>query len=106
MRFEDMNEEQIERARKCTTPEERMNFIREESIDLSVEQLEMISGGRPIWSGIGTHKGQIATDKSLYNHCDHDFVFTGVTKPGVIFGNIWPDKEKRCTKCGQTIWVS
>lgn len=34
----------------------------------------------------------------------HKWVFTGRTRPGTIFGNLWPDYEKRCEYCHETRW--
>ena len=44
MKFEELSPEQIERAKKCESPEERMAFIAEEGIELTDEQMEGISG--------------------------------------------------------------
>ena len=37
MRLEDMTPEMVEKAKGCETPEERMAFIRENGIELTVE---------------------------------------------------------------------
>ena len=44
MKFEDLTPEQMERAKKYESPEERMAFIAEEGIELTDEQMEGISG--------------------------------------------------------------
>ena len=45
MEFDDLTEEQMERARECKTPEDLVKLAEEEDLDLSDEQLEAISGG-------------------------------------------------------------
>lgn len=96
MKFEGMTPEQIEQAKKCETPEERKAFIEAESIELTDEQLEGIAAG-----GRKKNYGVNACPKGG----NHNWVETGNTRPGKVFGNIWPDKEKRCTRCGETIWA-
>ena len=31
---------------------------------------------------------------------------TGNKKPGQFFGDLWPDVERRCAFCGETMWFS
>lgn len=95
MKFEDMTAGQIEHAKKCETPEERKAFIEAESIELTDEQLEGIAGG----------VSKSHSKDRCPNGGDHNWAETGNTRPGKIFGDIWPDKEERCTRCGKTIWV-
>ena len=46
-----------------------------------------------------------APGKYPANDCkNHNCVRTGRTRPGSIFGDWWPDKEMRCTYCGDTYW--
>ena len=40
-----LTEEQIAKAKECQSPEELLNFAKEEGIELSEEQLEAVSGG-------------------------------------------------------------
>ena len=49
MRIENMTPEQIEQAKKCETPEERLAFVKENGIELTDEQLDAMSGGE-LWS--------------------------------------------------------
>ena len=35
----------------------------------------------------------------------HQWKKTGATRPGKIFGDLWPDVEIRCQKCGKTEWA-
>ena len=43
--LKDLTEEQIAKAKECQSPEELLNFAKEEGIELSEEQLEAVSGG-------------------------------------------------------------
>ena len=98
MRFEDLTPEQIEKAKKCETREERMAFIKENGIELTDEQLESVAGGRfelP-W--------ELACQENP-NGKDHVWVRTGRTKPGDIFGDLWRSKEEQCQYCRETRWV-
>lgn len=95
IKFEDMTAEQIEHAKKCETLEERKAFIEAESIELTDQQLEGIAGGK---------RTPHDTDNCPKGG-NHYWVETGNTRPGKVFGNVWPDKEKRCTRCGETIWA-
>ena len=36
----------------------------------------------------------------------HQWKKTGNTRPGSIFGDLWPDVELRCQKCGKIDWAS
>lgn len=53
MDFNDLTDEQKERARACTTPEELAALSREEGHDLSDEELEAIAGGA--WNDCGSY---------------------------------------------------
>ena len=98
MRFDQMTPELREKAQKCETAEERMAFVEESGIELTDEQLEAISGGN-------------RTSKTFYKECEenpngskHYWVRTGNTRPGSVFGDLWPDTEFRCKWCGKTKW--
>ena len=36
----------------------------------------------------------------------HKWEDTGNKKPGQFFGDLWPDVERRCAFCGETMWFS
>ncbi|MBR3225923.1 MAG: hypothetical protein IKF78_11445 [Atopobiaceae bacterium] len=97
MRFEEMNPEQVEKAKSCETTEERMAFVKENGIELTDERLEGIAGGRlrefPKKDACPENKDGI-----------HEWENTGRTRPGEYFGNLWPDKEQRCKHCGKIRW--
>ena len=96
MRFEDMTPEMVERAKGCETAEERTAFIRENGIELTDEQLEGIAGGKKF--------GESSSSQCPNNKDGHSWVPTGRTRPGKIWGDIWPDYEKRCRHCGEVDW--
>ncbi|MDO4538551.1 MAG: hypothetical protein Q4B54_10355 [Coriobacteriales bacterium] len=45
MEFQDLTREQKDKFAACSTPEEIMAVVQEEGIDLTDEQMEMVSGG-------------------------------------------------------------
>ena len=45
MNFDDLTEEQKEKARACKTTEELIELVRVEGIDLSEDELKALSGG-------------------------------------------------------------
>ena len=95
MKFDELSSEQADLARSCKSPEERLSFIKESGIELTDEQLEAISGGLPPSAPEVVCQGQ-------YPY--HDDVETGRTRPGRYFGDIWPDVEYRCRRCGKITW--
>jgi len=101
MRIEELSPELVEKAKGCETTEERMAFIQENGIELTEEQLQSISGGRSNPGGNGRPKCPNSPKRG-----GHNWVRTGNTRPGSIFGDLWPDKEERCTYCGETQWVN
>ena len=61
MDFENLTEEQRQKARACKTPEEILALAKQEGVELSDEQLEGISGG---WGG---------GEDNCPNDCGQDF---------------------------------
>ena len=55
MKFEDLTPEQQEKAKSIKTVEEAMAFIKEESLDLSEEELDEIAGGKALPGGKEHH---------------------------------------------------
>ena len=74
MRFDEISDELREKARKCGSYEEKMALIKENEIELTDEQLDLVNGGS-----------------------------TGRERPGEILG-IFNDVERRCNICGYTDW--
>jgi len=95
MRIEELTPELVEKAKMCETREERLAFIEENGIELSDVQLESIAGG----AGMGVGPGDCPKASS-----GHDWELTGRTRPGKIWGDTWPDYEKRCKNCGKVVW--
>ena len=96
-----MTREQLNQARLCTTREEIIAFIQENQIELSAEQMERISGGhdRPLNQ---TSDKCCECHKSPDGH--HEWFFTGRTRPGTVFGSLWPDYQHKCKYCGREEW--
>ncbi len=98
MKFEDLTNEQIEKAKACITREERMAFIKENNIELDDDMLDDVSGGRTI-------KNEIADPGKCPQGGKHRWDKTGIQRPGKYFGSVWKDDEERCTKCGAIMWT-
>ena len=63
---------------------------------ISREQLEIVSGGDCDFSS-----GEVNV---CHGGGSHDWKYTGQSRPGTIFGSLWPDYLHKCTKCGETEW--
>lgn len=94
MRFDEISDELREKARKCGSYEEKMALIKENEIELTDEQLDLVNGG-----STGPHQGRPDCPK-----CDNGYLRkTGRERPGEILG-IFNDVERRCNICGYTDW--
>ena len=73
---------------------------------LSDDQLTAISGGS-IFDEIDETIESLGSPEcpNSYNGA-HQWKKTGNTRPGSIFGDLWPDVELRCQKCGKIDWAS
>ena len=49
MRPEELTPELLKQAQKCETDEERMEFIKDNNIELSEEELDMVTGGKGLF---------------------------------------------------------
>ena len=101
MRIEDLTNEQIERAKACTTREERLAFLKENSIEIPDDLLDEVAGGAAFT--FESDNDDCPNAKGLGNL--HDWVRTGKTKPSKYFGTLWPDYEEECCNCGAKQWV-
>ena len=94
MRLYELRPELAEQAKQCTTREERLAFIRDNEIELTDEQLELINGGHaPVHFA---NQGHCNESPNGY----HSFARTGKKTPGAIFGDLWPNYETKCQYCG------
>lgn len=94
MKIEELTEEMLEEAKKCKTPEARMNFIKDNNIELSLDQLDAVAGGAPGDSG-----GYLVWCPK----CGSSSVTpTGNTRPGEY--GIIDDAEYICDKCKNKFW--
>ena len=101
MKPEELTPELAELAKQCTTREERLAFLRDNEIELTDEQLEMVNGGgitgNPAIPPIDNRRC-LGDNAPGGRHC---FVRTGKMVPGSIFGDLWPNYETRCEYCGK-----
>ena len=98
MRFDEMDQELVERAKECKTTDERMAFVAENGIELTDEQLESIAGGKR------NGGAKLKRECPGSSDGDHHYVWTGRTRPGEYWKDLWPDYEGRCKVCGHTDW--
>ena len=100
MKMENLTDSQIEKARACRTMAERLDFLRDNHIELTPEQMELVGGG------VADRPGQHADRSECSSSPDgfHKWVFTGQTRPGTAWGDLWPDYNHVCTHCGKQEW--
>ena len=67
-----------------------------ERASLSDDQLTAISGGNFV--------DDIPDCPNSWDN-RHQWEKTGVARSGSIFGDLWPEVELRCQKCGKKDWV-
>ena len=56
MDLSNLTSEQLEKAKKCETPEEFFALAQSDGIELTDEQLEAVSGGEKDWTGSTVHR--------------------------------------------------
>ena len=73
---------------------------------LSDDQLTAISGGN-IFDDLADWCKETIREADCPNTWDnrHQWKKTGATRPGSIFGDLWPDVEIRCQRCGRIEWA-
>ena len=103
MKFEDLTNEQIEKAKACTTSEERIAFLKEYSIEIPDDMLNEISGGTKRIRAEEPIRDECPSANGM-NHGKHLWQKTGRQRPGEYFGNVWKDDEFRCAYCGELMW--
>ena len=99
MNFEDLTPEQLEKANACTSVEELFKLAVEEGVELTDEQMEALSGGGEVINTFGKGIQCKSCKKGFFRK-------TGNTRPGKIFGDLWPDIERKCNYCGITKWFN
>ena len=74
-------------------------------VSLNDDQLTAISGGN-IFDDIADwyKEGREADCPNTWDS-RHQWKQTGATRPGSIFGDLWPDVEIRCQRCGRIEWA-
>ena len=101
MKFEDLTNEQQEKAKACKTYEERLAFIEECGIELEDDMLDDVSGGgQPCWDKT-PHKTNKHECPKRNRGKNHEWEKTGREKSFLYF---WTDREYRCIYCGKTEW--
>ena len=101
MKVEELMEEMIEEAKNCKTPEERKKFLSKHHIELSLDQLDKVSGG----SDDGGYEEEYA-HHPWCPYCGYEgYMKTGKRRPGKYLG-IWDDYQYKCAneKCGKLFW--
>lgn len=73
---------------------------------LSDDQLTDISGGNFIDDIFEEYEEAVKPECPQSWNSRHQWKKTGATRPGSIFGDLWPDVELRCQKCGVKKWAS
>ena len=108
---------------KTITPEMLVSKAKENGKELTMEQAEKmiakkaslnddeltaISGGSVFDEIDEAIESFINSSPECPNSYDgrHQWRKTGATRPGSIFGDLWPDVELRCQKCGKKEWAS
>ena len=100
MKFEDLTNEQIEKAKACETLEEKIAFLKEYNIEIPDDMLDEINGGS-FKKGGGGSECPMANGM---NGGSHKWEKTGAQRPGSIWKNVWKDSEYRCIYCGKLEW--
>lgn len=98
MKFEEMSRELMEEARACKTAEACLDFLKAHHIELNEEQMAAFSGGIDLGTP-PSGKSECPKNKS-----GHEWEFTGTTRPGKVWGELWPDYQHRCIHCGAIKW--
>lgn len=88
MKIEELNQEQIEKAKSLATDEERLAYLKECRVELEDDMLSEISGG---------------FDHIHLPDCSHEWKKTGKRRRGSFLGWV-DDVEYKCEKCGKKEW--
>ena len=88
MKIEELNQEQIEKAKSLATDEERLAYLKECDVELDDDMLSEVSGGIETLRRSG---------------CTHIWKKTGNRRRGWFIGWI-DDVEYKCERCGKKEW--
>ena len=92
MKIEELNPEQVGKARALATNEERLDYLKECGVELDEDILANVAGGKEI------------SKKCQYSPMGkHVWVKSGNRREGRWLG-IVDDVEYRCKNCGKTQW--
>ena len=93
MKIEELNQEQIEKARSLATNEERLDYLKACGVELDDDMLAEIDGGHLFFHYVDTC--QTGPNKGK----QHKWKYANKTKK--LFG-LWEFKEMECVYCGKT----
>lgn len=51
MKLENLTPEQLEKAKACKTPQEILDLVKEEGLELTEDELDTVAGGEGFWTG-------------------------------------------------------
>ena len=98
MKIEELNPEQIGKARALETNEERLDYLKECGVELDEDKLANVTGGM-----VKTRPKKKKKECSESPDGDHEWEKTGNRKKGRWIG-IVDDVEYRCKHCGKVEW--
>ena len=99
MKIEELNPEQIGKARALETNEERLDYLKECGVELDEDMLANVAGGKVKSTGAKRKKKEC----SVSPDGAHEWEKTGNRKEGRWIG-IVDDVEYRCKHCGKVEW--
>ncbi|MBR2769677.1 MAG: hypothetical protein IKD68_12160 [Solobacterium sp.] len=102
MKIKELTKEQIEKAKACKTREERLAFLKKYNIEIPEDLLNEVAGGSDATHVEKEDVNDCPNSPSAFN--THEWKWTGRTRPGKIWGDVWPDYEERCVNCGRVHW--
>ena len=95
MKIEELNPEQIGKARALATNEERLEYMKTCGVKLDEDVMANVTGGA------SSHHNSRECPKS--EDGQHDWFDNGNRRPGKVLG-IFDDHEYTCRHCGKTVW--
>jgi hypothetical protein len=98
MKIEELNPEQIGKARALETNEERLDYLKECGVELDEDMLANVAGGM-----VKTGPKKKKKECSESPDGAHEWEKTGNRKKGRWIG-IVDDVEYRCKHCGKVEW--